>query len=222
MIQAFRQLRQDLSARKWDTRGTDPPSVMVQLRVKPDGTVTGIERTAPWYRDHLPMIRVSMGATLSLYRQNILDILDAMSADLIVGLIPSPKSTQMCTVAVKVGAPSFSAANEEWTLQVRPSDSLLPIYRGFSVIPHRVYVQTTIHLIEGDHTPDLLCAVMHGEARWQMAHLFSPFQTLCAEILPDLRYEGPRSLTTLIGEELAETVWHPERVFKQSLDVLDM
>ena len=215
MLRALGQLRQDLVARRWDDP-KDEPHFVVHLREGEDGRVTGVYKA---WTGHTPLMRTSLGAKAALF---IRDMEDCATEDCIVGLVPSPKSKRTCTVKVRIGATSYTAADETWLLRVRPSDSVVPAYRNTTIVPRRTYMGTSCHLLDGDHPPRVLCALLSQEACRLVLAVFSPFEPLQEEILPDLRYRGPSNLASVIGRELAEVVWHPRRVFERDLRELDM
>lgn len=161
------------------------------------------------------MMRITLGAKACLFTRAMTDL---ATKDCIVGLIPSPESKSTCTVEVRIGADTFSAADETWLLRVLPSDSVVPAYRDSTIIPHRTYVRTRLDMLDGDHPPRVLCAFLSCEARKLMFAAFSPFEPLHAEALPDLRYQGPSNLATVIGKELAEVILASSACFPAGLE----
>lgn len=216
MLRAIRHLQRDLASGKWDT-DDDPPSFIVHLRAQPDGTVTGFHQPLASQSVFIALQRISLGSPLALYAQ---PFYPCPGCDFIVALIPAPESRHTCMVKVWMGATGYTAANEEWTLRVSPDAKYVPVYRGITLLPWRAFIKTRMELIEGDHLPHALFANASHEATMQLC-VYSPFETLRVETLPDLRYGGPLNFGRLIGKELAENVWHPDRVCKLGLTDLD-
>lgn len=204
MLKAFRQLRRDLATRTWDNLDDrSPPHFVAHLFQWADGSVGGIHELPPWMARYLPLMRISVGATISIYEQ---DIEDERAEDFIIGLVPVQSTTSNVTVK-HLGV----CGEEEWTLSVSPDAPFTPIYRGFTIIPTMTWCKTIISAADSP-APRLLCAMVGHEARGQMLRAFDCFKPLCPEILPDLRYDSRSAFGSAFEKELVESVWHPGRV----------
>lgn len=218
MQAAFQGIRRDLrNPANWDDLN-DPPEIIVILEMRNDRIRLHIYYVPDYHSYRFPLIRL-----FSRERDSVVCIDDIDSAprggrpDIIIGVVPAKDAVMTCSVSVTVKSWCTLALNQ-WTLQVAPGDTLIPIFHGCAFIPLGPTTDVKIKVIseKTQYQPRIVSAYCSDVVRRDMASRFG-IGPLHPELLPDLRYEGPLDFGVL----MTEAFWHPTRVAK-NLSLLDI
>lgn len=259
MEAAMSTLRSAVAHGVWDRLDNAPPDVLVaiwhskdddRVHVKFDTwdirqIVDGEVRHVPCSTRSLVSLRIASTRAedgVFLYEVPIEDFDNGLpGCHAIVGLLAVRKDSDTVAIAeVSVHISPQGGAVEDTVLTVDPSDEVVPIWRGYTILPVINVCINKVQLRRLDHNDALgvrvLCAQFMTKSYYAMK--LTPVVCLeCGEILAtqnvnatpivlpyihDTHSEERTKLRTRAFEkELIEAVWHPRRVTAR-MEMLDM
>lgn len=222
MQAALHKIRRDLrNPISWDDLN-NPPAIIVILEVRHNQIQMRIFsglKPFPFFR------LFGSGRDCVVFTDDINSPPVRVQGDVVIGLIPAKNAMTTYTVLVTVQSWFLTLVSNQWTLQVAPGDTLVPIFHGCTLFPLGGPTDVTLEVLEvlsgeTQHRPRVVSAFCSDNVRREMSIAFGN-GPLHPELLPDLRYNGPLDFGVLIEKELIEAFWHPTRVAK-NMSLLDM